>query len=110
MEAAHFTLNSTQLASVVNLPMTLRDRVVEMIVFPSQAVPRVAEPDDFNKPLEDFGEYEEPKDEKPKVKSILGILKQYANPALVEQEKGAWERAAAEKYLEKMKEMNDDSA
>ena len=58
-------------------------------------------PDDFNEPLEDFGEY----GEEPKVESILGILKQYANPALVEQEKDAWERAAAEKYLEKMEEM-----
>ena len=63
-------------------------------------------PDDFNEPLEDFGAY----DEGPKVESILGILEQYADPSLVEQEKGAWERAAAEKYLEKMKEMNDDSA
>ena len=30
--------------------------------------------------------------------SIRGILSQYANPALIEKEKGAWERAAVEKY------------
>lgn len=31
-------------------------------------------------------------------KGIRGILSQYANPALAEKEKGAWERAVAEKY------------
>ncbi len=31
-------------------------------------------------------------------KGIRGILSQYADPALSEKEKGAWERAAVEKY------------
>ena len=31
-------------------------------------------------------------------KGIRGILSQYANPALSAKEKGAWERAAVEKY------------
>ena len=31
-------------------------------------------------------------------KSLRGILSEYADPALVEKEKGAWERAAAEKH------------
>lgn len=31
-------------------------------------------------------------------KGVRGILAQYANPALVEKEKGAWERAVVEKY------------
>ena len=31
-------------------------------------------------------------------KSSYGILKRYANPDLIEQEEGAWERAAAEKH------------
>ena len=30
-------------------------------------------------------------------KGLRGILAQYANPALVEKEKGAWERAAVKK-------------
>ena len=38
------------------------------------------------------------------VESIKGILKHRANPALRELEKGAWEQAAVEKYLEKMKD------
>ena len=32
------------------------------------------------------------------VQSILGIAHEYANPALIEQEEGAFERAIAEKY------------
>ena len=31
-------------------------------------------------------------------KGIRGILSQYADPSLSEQEKGAWERAAVEKH------------
>ena len=31
-------------------------------------------------------------------KSLRGVLSEYANPSLREQEKGAWERAALEKY------------
>jgi addiction module RelB/DinJ family antitoxin len=33
-----------------------------------------------------------------KIKSMKGSLKKYADPALIEHEKGAWERAAAEKH------------
>ena len=32
------------------------------------------------------------------IKNLRGVLSAYANPALREKEKGAWERAAAEKY------------
>ena len=31
-------------------------------------------------------------------KNLRGVLSEYANPALMEQEKGAWERAVMEKY------------
>ena len=31
-------------------------------------------------------------------KGMRGVLSQYANPVLAEKEKGAWERAAVEKY------------
>ena len=43
--------------------------------------------DDFFKP-----------EEKEKKDSIRGILSKYANPSLIDQEDGAWERAVAEKY------------
>jgi len=36
----------------------------------------------------------------PPENGIKGILKQYANPALVEQEKDAWAMAVQEKYGE----------
>ena len=32
------------------------------------------------------------------VQSLRGILTEYANPALIEQEKEAWERAVIERY------------
>ena len=31
-------------------------------------------------------------------KSLLGVLSKYADPSLMEQEAGAWERAVVEKY------------
>jgi len=35
---------------------------------------------------------------KPVKHSAFGLLKAYANPSLIPEEKGAWERATAEKY------------
>ena len=37
-------------------------------------------------------------DREARVKSMLGVLSKYANPALASQEKGAWESAAVEKH------------
>ena len=88
MEAMRLTMSSTLLAPIIDLPVTLRDREVEVTVVPTYA----AHP-------------EKPDPEKAHTESIMGILKQYANPALRELEKGVWERAACEKYLERM---NDD--
>ena len=82
METLRITMDSARLAPIIDLPATLRDREVEVVVRSTQP----------------------PDNGKPKVKSIMGILKEYANPALRELEKGAWERAAVEKYLEKMKD------
>ena len=85
MEAIRLTLNSTRFAPIIDLPMTLRDQEVEIIVLPSQEM-----------------SYTDKSDvEKSSVASIKGILKKYANPALRELEKGAWERAIVEKYIEK---------
>ena len=44
--------------------------------------------------VDEFVEPEQPL----KAKSLRGVLSEYANPSLIEKEKGAWERAAAEKY------------
>jgi thiamine pyrophosphate-dependent acetolactate synthase large subunit-like protein len=88
MEAFRTTINSDQLVGIIDLPMSLYDREVDVIVLPSAAATDA-------KPA---------CDEKPKVESIMGILKQYANPALRELEKDAWPQAAHEKYLEKMKD------
>ena len=86
MEALRLTLNSAQLTPIIDLPFALRDREVEVIVLPTQAAPTPAKPDA----------------DKPRVTSIMGILKEYANPELRKLEKGAWERAACEKHLERM--------
>jgi len=83
METIHLTLDSARLAPIIDLPETLLDREVEIIVFPSLA----------------SSDAEKPDDGKSSVGSIMGIMKQYADPALRELEKGAWERAAVEKYL-----------
>ena len=87
MEAIRTTMNSARLAPILDLPLTLLDREVEVIILPSGAATGSKKTDNDDSPVE----------------SIKGILKQYANPALRELEEGAWERAAVEKYLEKMK-------
>jgi hypothetical protein len=86
METLRMTMNSARLMPIIDLPVALRDTEVEVIVLPKQ---------------------EKLKDRLPasERKSMMGCLSEYANPALRELEKGAWERAAVEKYLEKM---NDD--
>ena len=84
METIRLTLNSAQLAPIIDLPAALRDREVEVVVRPSQTTSLSKKPDV----------------EKPKVGSFMGCLSEYANPELRELEKGAWERAAVEKYLE----------
>jgi len=88
MEAIRTTLNSAQLAAIIDLPLTLRDREVEVVIRPSQAPPIPKKTDD----------------DESSIGSFMGCLSEYANPDLREQEKGAWERAAVEKYLEKKKD------
>ena len=89
MEAIRTTMNSARLMPIIDLPAALRDREVDVIVLPkaekSQSRPPVSERE-----------------------SMMGCLSEYANPALRELEKGAWEQAAVEKYLAK-KNNNDNS-
>lgn len=85
MEALRTTMHSARLAAIIDLPESLRDREVEVIVLPT-------------------GERAEMKQRNDERESVMGCLREYANPALRELEEGAWERAAAEKYLKKMQE------
>jgi hypothetical protein len=84
METLRITMDSARLAPIIDLPATLRDREVEVIV---------------------RSKLEKPKNRPPDVEhgSTMGCLREYANPALWELEKSAWPQAAVEKYLEKMK-------
>jgi len=84
METLRITMDSARLTPIIDLPATLRDREVEVVV---------------------RSKVEKPKDRPPdsERKCMMGALSQYANPALRELEKEAWAQAAVEKYLEKMK-------
>jgi hypothetical protein len=86
MEAIRMTMNSAQLEGIIDLPSALCHQEVDVIVLPSGTT--------------DTKKIDE---KKPKITSFMGILKEYANPALRELEEGTWEQAAVEKYLEKMK-------
>jgi hypothetical protein len=62
--------------SVMNIPNELRNTRVEVIILPFQPV---------SHPVKS-------------AESMLGCLKEYANPALEEKEKSAWELHVKEKY------------
>ncbi len=70
MEAIRTTINSVHLASIIDLPESLRGREVEVIVLPTAD----AKPEQSRKG---------------KLESLCGCLKEYADPALREQEEGA---------------------
>jgi hypothetical protein len=72
MEFVRQIVNGNSLAPVLNLPPSFRNVQVEVIVLPVSG--------------------------KAVKHSAYGRLKAYANPALIPQEEGAWEKAAAEKY------------
>ena len=87
MEAIRLTLNSAQLAPIIDLPASLQDREVDIIVLPHHGEARIAT---------------KAENGRRSVKSLKGILKHYANPDLVKLEKDAWAQAAAEKYIERI--------
>ena len=78
MECLRQTIHSDMLSGFLELPLSLRNTKVEIIVLPAQD--KIA-----RAPVLKYG-------------SAFGCLKKYANPALIEQEKDAWERAVAERY------------
>ena len=88
MEFVRQVVNSNSLTSVLNLPPSFHDVQVEVIVLPVSDRPLTAAPSSFG--------YDDIR--KPVKHSAFGRLKAYANPSLIPEEKGAWERATAEKY------------
>ena len=83
METVRAVMDSERLVPIIELPDNLRHREVEVIVIAHVA----------NVMPEKYF---------PPENGIKGLLKQYANPALVEQEKTAWETAIQEKYGESL--------
>ena len=78
MEYLRQTVDSNELCNVFDLPLSLRNKKVDVIILPavSHAAPKKASSSG----------------------SVYGSLKRYANPALIPQEEGAWARAMVEKY------------
>jgi len=79
MEYLRKTVNSDALAAVFDLPISLRNRNVEVIIMPADNVG----------------------DQTHTRKSTKGCLKKYANPALIQLEKNAWAKAVEEKYADR---------
>ena len=76
MDYVRQTMGSAELSGIIDLPPTLRNRMVQVIILPAEEIVVPS----------------------PKTGSAFGCLKKYANPELIPQEKGAWERAVVEKY------------
>lgn len=85
MEAIRALVDAERLATVIDLPESMRNHEVEVIV------------------LLQTNEKKNNGD-RTDLRSLKGCLREFANPALRELEEGAWKHAAAEKHLEKMKD------
>jgi hypothetical protein len=81
MEAVRTTIDAERLATVIDLPESMRHREVEVIVLLQT-------------------EEKKKNEDRQALRNLKGCLNEYADPALKELEEGAWERAAVEKYLE----------
>jgi len=73
MKAIRKIIDANQLSSIIDLPDTMRNQKVEIIILPTT--------ENIHQP-----------------QSMKGILKKYANPKLIAQEKSAWENAIIKKY------------
>jgi hypothetical protein len=78
MEVVRKIVSADKLTDIVDLPWSSKDLQVELIIIPQA------------------------KETKPRrvvsVESMAGCLREYANPALWEKEKHAWEEHVIEKY------------
>jgi hypothetical protein len=76
MDYIQETINSDSLLGIFNVPVSLRNKKVEVLVVPAEGNTTV----------------------QPSGNSAFGCLKKYADPSKIAGEKGAWERAVIEKY------------
>ena len=74
MSYVYRTIESNKLSSILDLPLSLIGRKVEVII----------------RPL--------PERSATKSGSAFGCLKKYANPSLIQDESNAWEQAVIENY------------
>lgn len=79
MRAVRKIVDSEKLMTIVDLPKGMRTGKLELIILPTTAVDTASQ-----------------KTGDPA--SMLGRLREYANPDLIPLEEGAWERHVAEKY------------
>ena len=79
MNYVRHMINSNKLADIFDLPVSLRNRMVEVTISPTTI------------------SGEKTNTSKPK-KSSYGCLVEYADKSLIPRENGAWERAVAKKY------------
>ena len=89
MEFVRQIVNSNTLESFMDLPSSFHDVQVEVIVLPVD--------NGINITASSMGSSHRASIE-PANHSAFGRLKAYANPSLIPEEDGAWEKAAAEKY------------
>ena len=75
MEYLRTTIDSSVLTPIINLPYSLRNKNVEIIVLPVEKTVNIT-----------------------KRKSLKGCLNKYANPDLLALEKDAWKKALEEKH------------
>ena len=88
MEFVRQIIDSNALKPIMTLPPSFHDMQVEVIVLPvdelkSNQASSASGSDASIKPV---------------THSAFGRLSAYANPSLIPEEKGAWEKVAAEKY------------
>jgi hypothetical protein len=77
MDFVRQVVNSDVVSQFINLPSSFKGKKLEVIVLP-------------------FSEVENKQN---KINSLMGVLKNYANPELAEKEKTAWNKALEDKYV-----------
>jgi hypothetical protein len=76
VDCVYQTIDSERLAGIFDLPYSFMGKKLDVIILPA-----------WNEDLLPQ-----------KQTSAFGCLREYANPSLIDQEKGAWEKAMVEKY------------
>ncbi len=84
MTAVRKVVDSNTLTELFDLPSDFKGKKIEVILFPAEELK------EENKSMMDAS--------KTVKHSAYGRLKAYANPSLISEEGGAWEKEAAEKY------------